>query len=87
MTSVHVQELTAPGCVHCKEFKEFWHSIEKDWPNVRFEEISILTPDGQELAQKYMIFASPGIIINGELFSTGGVDKEKFVLRIKALSE
>ena len=82
-----LQELSAPGCLHCKEFKEFWESIKSEWPNVEFEEVSVVTPEGQELAQKHMIFASPGIIINGELFSTGGVDKKKFVEKLKELIE
>jgi len=46
-----------------------------------------MTPEGQELAQKYMIFASPGIIINGELWATGGFNKEKFITRITELSK
>ena len=83
---IHLQELSSPGCTHCKAFQEFWHSIEKDWPNVKFEEVSITTPEGQELAQKHMIFASPGIVINGELLSTGGVNKTKFLERLKELS-
>ena len=81
-----VQELSSPGCVHCKEFEMFWHSIEKDWPNVEYKNVSITTPEGQELASKYMIFSSPGVIINGELFSTGGVSKQKFVEKLKELS-
>ncbi len=81
-----LQELSAPGCVHCKEFAEFWETIKGEWPNVEFEEVSIVTPRGQELAQKHMIFASPGIIINGELFSTGGVDKDAFRAQLKELT-
>jgi hypothetical protein len=38
------------------------------------------------MVQKYQIFASPGIIINGELFSTGGVNKEAFLEKLKELS-
>ena len=86
MQQIHLQELSSPGCSHCAAFREFWHSIEKDWPNVQFEEVSILTPEGQEIAQTHMIFASPGILLNGELFSTGGVNKNKFVEKLKALS-
>ena len=82
-----VQELSSPGCVHCKEFEMFWHSIEKDWPNVEYKNVSITTPEGQELAAKYGIFASPGVIVNSELFSTGGFSKQKFVEKIKELSE
>ncbi len=49
--------------------------------------MSITTPEGMEMAGKYSIFASPGIIINGELFSTGGVDKDEFIKKIKELSK
>ena len=78
-------ELSSPGCIHCKEFAAFWHGIEKDWPDVKYNDVSVTTPEGQELVSKHMIFSSPGILINGELFSTGGVNKQKFVEKLKAL--
>ena len=78
--------LASPGCVHCKEFEDFWRTIEKDWPNVTFKHIDVTTPEGQEMAEKFMIFTSPGVVLNGELFSTGGVDKEKFIIKLKELS-
>lgn len=81
-----VEELSAPGCAHCKEFERFWHSIEKDWPNVEYKNVSVITPEGQEMAHKYMIFASPGIVINGELHATGGFNKQKLVEKLKELS-
>lgn len=84
--SIIVQELSSPGCVHCKEFEAFWHSIEKDWPGVEYKNVSVVTPEGQELAAKYGIFASPGVIINGELFSSGGVSKAKFLEKLKEIS-
>jgi hypothetical protein len=39
------------------------------------------------MAGKYMIFSSPGIILNDELFVTGGFDKEKFMGKLKELSD
>ncbi len=84
--TITLTELTSPGCTHCADFKEFWHSIEKEWPNVAFKEVSITTPEGQELVSKYMIMASPGIVLNGELFSTGGVNKDEFIEKLKELS-
>ena len=50
-----------------------------------FKEVGITTPEGQELVQKHMIMASPGIILNGELFSTGGVNTKEFVEKLKEL--
>ena len=52
---IELLELTSPGCIHCAAFKKFWHEIEKDWPNVYFKEISLVTSEGQELVQKYQI--------------------------------
>ena len=86
MKEVTLEELVAPGCHICKAFEEFWDSIEKDWENVKYKKVDVTTPEGQEMAGKYMIFASPGIILNGELFATGGFDKGKFVGKLKQLS-
>ena len=83
---ITLEELVAPGCHICRAFEEFWHSIEKDWPNVIYKKVDVTTEEGQQMAGKYMIFSSPGIILNGELWATGGFDKEKFVARLKELS-
>lgn len=81
-----LEELSSPGCQHCAAFRAFWKTIEKDWPNVTYKDVSLTTPEGQEMVQKYMIFASPGIILNGELFSTGGVNQKEFLEKLKELS-
>lgn len=86
MKQITLELLTSPACHICEAFKEFWHSISKDWPNVSFKEVSVITPEGQEFAQKHMIFASPGIIINGELWASGGFDRDQLVERLKELS-
>jgi len=54
---------------------------------VKYRNISVVTPEGMELARKYGIFSSPGIIINGELFSMGGFDRGKFLAKLKELSK
>ena len=86
MKPINLEILTSPGCKICHSFVEFWNSIAKDWPNVNFKDTSVVTPYGQELVQKYTIFSSPGIILNGELFASGGFDKDKFLQRLKELS-
>ena len=87
MKTVILEELSSPGCHSCKAFEEFWHKVEGQFPNVQYKNISVTSAEGAEMASKYMIFASPGIVINGELFSTGGVDKEKLLNKIKELSK
>ncbi len=86
MSSIVLQELSSPGCHNCEAFKTFWDEEKKNWPNVEFHDVSIMAPEGQELVQKHSIFASPGIIINGELFSTGGVNKDDFLAKLRSLS-
>ena len=86
MKEVVLEELTSPGCHNCAAFKDFWETEKLNWPNVTFKELSIVDPEGQEMVQKHQIFASPGIIINGELFSTGGLDQDKFIEKLKEVS-
>jgi glutaredoxin len=86
MASVTIQEISSPGCHICKEFEDYWNSIKHDWPDVEYKNISVVSPEGQEMVQKYMIMASPGIIINGELFSTGGFNRDKVVAKLKELT-
>ena len=54
---------------------------------MQIEEINVTTPQGTELVQKYGIFSSPGIIINGELFSTGALHKDEFVKKLDELNK
>lgn len=73
------------GCHNCAAVKKTFDEIMPDFPNAAVEEIDIASSEGQELVQKYSIMASPGIVINGELFSTGGVDREKLIEKLKSL--
>jgi glutaredoxin len=86
MSNVTLEVLTSPGCTHCHEFLEYWKAEGENWPNVAMKEISIITPEGQEMVGKYQIFASPGILINGEVFATGGFNKEKLATKLKQVS-
>lgn len=79
---INLTLVTREGCIHCAQTKELLKKIQPDYPNLTVEEVDMLTPKGQELVSTYSIMSSPGIIINGELFSMGGTtEKElRFVL-------
>ena len=82
-----IQFLTMPGCHSCEEVKKTFDEIMPNYEGkVEVEEIDMTTEAGQELVQKYSVLASPGIVINDELFSTGGVNKEKLVEKLDTLS-
>lgn len=73
------------GCHNCEAVKKIFNEVMPDFPNAEVEEIDITSPNGQGLVLKYGIMASPGIVINGELFSSGGVNKEKLTAKLKSM--
>lgn len=81
-----IQFLTMTGCHSCAAAKKIFDEILPDFSDVKVDEIDIATPKGQKLVQEYGIMASPGIVINDELFSTGGTNKEKLVKKLKSLA-
>ena len=84
MKKVTIQELTMPDCAHCAAAKKILEGeIKPEFPDVEIEYIDITSEAGQKLVQKYGIMSSPGIIVNGELFSVGGLDKEKLAKKIQ----
>jgi len=82
-----IQFLTMPGCHNCEATKKIFDEIMPDFLEMEVEEIDMMTPEGQELVQKHSIMASPGIIINGELFSTGTLNKEDFVKKLNEIKQ
>jgi hypothetical protein len=86
MRSVTLRVLTSPSCMRCEEFFTFWDSIAGDWVNVETQEVSLLSEEGQALAFRHRILAAPGIIIEDELVSVGGFDKDALLVRLQELS-
>jgi glutaredoxin len=82
---IELVEIMVMGCVECKKFKEWWVKNSQNFKNINFKEIDAVTKEGQEMILKYQIFSSPGIIINGELFSSGGVNINKLTEKLKSL--
>ena len=80
-----IQFLTMTGCHSCAEARAVFDEALTEHPGIKVEEIDIVTDEGQALASKYSVMASPGIIIEGELFSTGGVNKDKLLAKLKTL--
>jgi len=82
---INIQFITVAGCYHCAKAKEIFAELQPQYPEMKIEEIDATTEKGMELVLRYGIFQSPGIAINGELFSTGGLHKEKFVAKLEEL--
>lgn len=81
-----IQFLTMVGCHACEEAKGVFAEVMPEFEDmVEVEEIDLASEKGMELAGKYGIMSSPGIIINDELFSMGGVDKAKLIEKLRSL--
>jgi glutaredoxin len=86
MKTVKIQEVSTHGCTKCAHAKKVLEeSIKPNYPDVTIEYIDMLSDQGQKMVQEYSIMSSPGIIVNGELFSSGGLDEKKLVEKIKSL--
>lgn len=80
-----IQFLTMVGCHNCAAAKKIFDEVMPEYPNVEVIEIDITSEEGQGLVAKHAVLASPGIIIDDELFSTGGVNRDKLVEKLKSL--
>jgi glutaredoxin len=83
--TIKLQFLHTPNCHICEAVKKILEEIKPDFPDLEIESIDATTPEGQKMVLKYRIMISPGIIINGELFSAGMVNKEKLIEKLKSL--
>lgn len=80
---INIELLTMPGCMHCAEAKTILDRLQKEIPDLR---ITITDVSGHpEVAQKYMLMSSPGIVINGKLEFSGGVKEEALRKRLKEI--
>lgn len=87
MAKTKIQELSTSGCTHCAAAKQILEGeIKPQFPDVEIEYVDMFSEEGQKMVQQYGIMSSPGIIVNGELFSMGGLNKEKLIEKIKSLS-
>jgi glutaredoxin len=86
MSPITLDVLTSPGCHHCELMHELWNEIKDLWPNVTYHEVSLATPEGQKLLLTHRVLSSPGIIINGTLFSMGAVDRDALKEKLTELS-
>lgn len=87
MKKVKIQEVTTPGCVHCEQARKVLaQGIKKQFPQVDIENIDMFSVVGMKLLQKHSIMASPAVFINGELFTTGEINKNKLIDKIKSSS-
>lgn len=82
---ITVQLVISPGCTHCAEVRRVLEELKPKYSAMQVEEIDATTEKGMELVVKYSIMASPGTIINGELFASGGINKGDLIKKLDSI--
>ncbi len=82
---IKMQIITSPGCECCEDIKTYIKDVQKDFPELQVDIISMTTSLGQELVQKYNILSAPGIIMNGKLEFSGETKEEDLRKKLKEI--
>lgn len=85
MNTISLVIVSSPGCHNCAAFKEVWEKEKENWPTVTTTEVSLMSKDAAPILMKHHILASPGIILNDVLFSTGPVDVPELLKKLTEL--
>lgn len=81
---IEVLFITVPNCVQCAKAKKVIEKVQPDFPDMKVEYIDVT--EHPEILQKYRVMSSPGIVINGKLEYTGGLDEAAFRDRLMKIS-
>lgn len=82
---ITIQLVSTPGCTHCEEVGKVLNEVKPQYPQMEIVELDATNPDGLELVTRYGILTSPGVIINDELFATGGINKGDLVKKLDSI--
>ena len=83
--NIVIELVISPGCTHCEEVRKVLNEVKPQYPQMQIQEFDATNPDGLELVTKHGILTSPGVIINGELFATGGINKDSLAKKLDSL--
>lgn len=75
--------ITVPNCVQCAKAKHVIEKVQPDFPELKVEYIDVTVHP--EILQQYRVLSAPGIVLNGQLEYTGGLDEDAFRERLKQL--
>jgi len=87
-TPITVQLVTAPGCSKCEQARaaitDALGQLHGEYP-IDLQELNL--PDHPELTDEYEIWATPALIINGELAFSGRVNEQALRDKLAAASQ
>jgi glutaredoxin len=71
----NIMLLVSPSCGACPSAKSVWKQLRVKY-SFSYREVDITTPDGQELANRHSVRATPATIIDGRLTFIGVPSRE-----------
>lgn len=77
--------ITVPNCVQCAKARHVIEKVQPDFPELKVEYIDVTVHP--EILQQYRVLSAPGIVINGKLEYTGGLEEDAFRERLKQLAD
>ncbi len=80
---INLELLTMPGCSHCAAAKRTIEKVKIDFLEMDVKIID--TTEYPEVAAKYMLMSAPGVVINGNLEFSGGVNEEELRKKLEGL--
>lgn len=82
---IQIQFITVPNCVQCAKAKKVIEKVQPEFPDMRVEYIDVT--EQPEILQKYHVMSSPGIVVNGRLEFSGGLEEASFRALLKSISD
>lgn len=76
--------ITVPNCAQCAKAKHVIEKVQPDFPDLKVEYVDVT--QHPEILQQYRVLSAPGIVLNGKLEYTGGLEEAAFRERLKQLS-
>ncbi len=87
-TPITIQLVTAPGCSKCVQAKEaIKNALDQLHGEYPIELTELNLPDNPELTSEYEIWATPALIINGELAFSGRVNEQALHDKLASASQ
>ena len=81
---IEVLFITVPNCVQCAKAKKVIEKVQPDFPDMKVEYLDVT--QHPEILQTYRVLSAPGIVVNGTLEYTGGLDETAFRALLLKLS-
>lgn len=81
---IEVLFITVPNCAQCAKAMKVIEKVQPDFPELKVEYVDVTVHP--EILQQYRVLSAPGIVINGKLEYTGGLDEAAFREQLKKLS-